>query len=305
MKKNLFEITEQEKNRILNMHINATNRHYIFEQVAQAPVDMVLGNQGQPVVGAQPAPQSLVNTPQQTAPQQPAPQQPAAQQPAAQQPAAQQPAAQQPAAQQPPAQQPADSDVKIINNLPGDPYEYKKQGDKYYFKLKSNPKSEKAKNLLKSGKYVNWTEATGGGLKYIKKLDWSKSEKLNLQTTPLSDLRVQNQTLATGQNQTQKLVDPVGDAQKVMPNIKNIDVTKQQQVAAWAKSPAGQYILSLPQEQREAGLDLLEKRNQDQTTRSLKNEIRLALGMKADNIFGRLGQGFQGFKQGYQGGQTA
>ena len=288
MKKNLFEITEQEKNRILNMHINATNRHYIFEQVAQAPVDTVLGNQGQPVVGAQPALQSLVNTPQQPAPQQPAPQQTA-------------------------PQQPADSDVKIINNLAGDSYEYKKQGDKYYFKLKSNPVSQNAKNLLKSGKYVNWTEATGKGLEAIKKLDWSKSENLNLQTTPLSDLRVQNQTLATGQNQTlatgqnqtQKLVDPVGDAQKVMPNIKNIDVTKQQQVAAWAKSPAGQYILSLPQEQREAGLDLLEKRNQDQTTRSLKNEIRLALGMKADNIFGRLRQGVQGFKQGFQGGQTA
>ena len=296
MKKNLFEITEQEKNRILNMHINATNRHYIFEQVAQAPVDTVLGNQGQPVVGAQPALQSLVNTPQQPAPQQPAPQQTA-------------------------PQQPADSDVKIINNLAGDSYEYKKQGDKYYFKLKSNPVSQNAKNLLKSGKYVNWTEATGKGLEAIKKLDWSKSENLNLQTTPLSDLRVQNQTLATGQNQTlatgqnqtlatgqnqtQKLIDPVGDAQKVMPNIKNIDVTKQQQVAAWAKSPAGQYILSLPQEQREAGLDLLEKRNQDQTTRSLKNEIRLALGMKADNIFGRLRQGVQGFKQGFQGGQTA
>ena len=87
MKKILFEVTDQEKNEILNMHRHATNRHYIFEQVVQAPVDTVLGNQGQPVVGAQPAPQSLVNTPQQPAPQQPAPQQPAPQQPAPQQPA--------------------------------------------------------------------------------------------------------------------------------------------------------------------------------------------------------------------------
>jgi hypothetical protein len=87
-----------------------------------------------------------------------------------------------------------------------------------------------------------------------------------------------------------------------MPNIKNLDFQKQSQVATWSQSPAGKYILALPAEQREAGLDNLEKRSGDQTTRNLKKDIRTALGMAADTSFGRLGQGVRGAVQGYQQG---
>ena len=94
----------------------------------------------------------------------------------------------------------------------------------------------------------------------------------------------------------------IGEAQKLMPNIINLDFQKQSQIATWSQSPAGKYILSLPAEQREAGLDNLEKRSGDQTTRNLRKDIRTALGMAADTSFGRLGQGVQGAVQGYQQG---
>jgi len=92
-----------------------------------------------------------------------------------------------------------------------------------------------------------------------------------------------------------------------LPGLNNIqDKTLQDAVLAWSTTPDGKYIISLPAEQRESGLDQLEKRKgPNQETRRLKNEIRLALGMRADNIFGRVKQGAQGFRQGFQGGQTA
>jgi len=39
-------------------------------------------------------------------------------------------------------------------------YDYKKVGDKYYFKLKDNPTSVAAKGYKTQGKFVDWTEAT-------------------------------------------------------------------------------------------------------------------------------------------------
>jgi hypothetical protein len=59
--------------------------------------------------------------------------------------------------------------VEMYNN--DKDYDYKKEGDKYYFKLKATPKSDKAKALLAQKKYVNWTEAKPGpGLDAIKTL---------------------------------------------------------------------------------------------------------------------------------------
>jgi hypothetical protein len=50
-------------------------------------------------------------------------------------------------------------------------YDYKKEGDKYFFKLKATPKSEKAKALLAQKKFIIWTEAKPGpGLDAIKTL---------------------------------------------------------------------------------------------------------------------------------------
>jgi hypothetical protein len=113
MKKNLFLITEEEKNRILSMHVKATSSQYLSEQE----------------VPSTPAP--AANTEQ----------------------------------------------AKILTFNDRD-YAYKKEGEKYFFKLQSNPASPSAQNYKKQGKFLNWTEAKGKGLESIKKLDF-KPETLN------------------------------------------------------------------------------------------------------------------------------
>jgi hypothetical protein len=47
----------------------------------------------------------------------------------------------------------------LLTNSDND-YDYKKENDKYYFKLKETPKSESAKKLKNQGKFINWTLAT-------------------------------------------------------------------------------------------------------------------------------------------------
>jgi hypothetical protein len=119
MKKNLFLISEEEKNRILGMHESATKRGYLTEQTAPA---------AQPTTGTQPTPTS---------------------------------------------------ETKVVNDQD---YIYKKEGDKYFFKLQPDPKSERAKRQLSQKKFIDWTEAKGKGLDEIKKLNWSQSEKLPQKT---------------------------------------------------------------------------------------------------------------------------
>jgi hypothetical protein len=59
--------------------------------------------------------------------------------------------------------------VEMYNN--DKDYDYKKEGDKYFFKLKATPVSEKAKAFLAQKKFINWTEATNKiALDAIKKL---------------------------------------------------------------------------------------------------------------------------------------
>jgi len=91
------------------------------------------------------------------------------------------------------------------------------------------------------------------------------------------------------------------------PNIGNIqDGNVVLRVCAWGDTADGQYILNLKPEQRETGMDLLEKRRNKNNpeTRALKKEIRTALGMAADTMLGRFGQrvkgAVQGAVQGYQ-----
>lgn len=137
MKKNLFLITEEEKNRILGMHIKATSSQYLSEQEV-------------PTTPAPATPAPATNTEQ----------------------------------------------AKILTFNDRD-YVYKKEGEKYFFKLQSNPASPSAQNYKKQGKFLNWTEAKGKGLEAIKKLDF-KPETLN----PLSvkDVKIGSttpQTLST------------------------------------------------------------------------------------------------------------
>ena len=49
-------------------------------------------------------------------------------------------------------------------------YDYKKEGDNYFFKLKANPASAKAQAYKKQGKFADWTAATGTAKDAIAKL---------------------------------------------------------------------------------------------------------------------------------------
>jgi uncharacterized protein YhaN len=49
-------------------------------------------------------------------------------------------------------------------------YDYKKEGDNYFFKLKETPASPKAQAYKKQGKFADWTAATGDAKDAIAKL---------------------------------------------------------------------------------------------------------------------------------------
>jgi len=134
--KKRFQISQEEKNRILNLHESRKIKEWnlITEQVT--------GNPQPPVVGATPPATSVTNIPIQTAP----------------------------------TNTPTNTTTTpkpnyedgVYNN--DKDYDYKKEGDKYFFKLKTNPVSPKAKALKKQNKYINWTEATGNSKIAISKL---------------------------------------------------------------------------------------------------------------------------------------
>ena len=91
--------------------------------------------------------------------------------------------------------------------------------------------------------------------------------------------------------------------QKQFPNIASVDSVTQGKIATWSKSPAGQYILNTPADQREKAMDNIDKMfGGDPLTKELKKPIRQALGMKADNIFGRVGSAVRGAVQGAKQG---
>jgi len=135
MKRRLI-ISEEEKNRILNLHETRKNKEWnlIGEQVTGKP--------GTPVVGATPEASSVTNTPTQAAPTTPTTPSNTPQKP--------------------------NNENGVYNN--DKDYDYKKEGNKYFFKLKANPVSAKAQALKKQNKYINWTEATGNALTAIAKL---------------------------------------------------------------------------------------------------------------------------------------
>jgi hypothetical protein len=316
MKKNLFVITEDEKKRILNLHKSATKRNYVFEQ-ATTPVDQnnpnmnpVTGNQGAPVVGAVTPQSSVANIPVQTAPTTPA---------AGTAPTTGTTApttgttAPTTGTTAPTTGTTPEKSIIMLNDLD---YEYKKEGDKYFFKIKPNAKTPKLQKLLKKGKFKDFTEAKPGTESFdaISKLNWAKGDKLDIKLA--SSMKVSSPLQATSQQvgaapaaglSSLTLKDPVGEAKKLMPYIGLLDPVKQKEVATWSTSPAGKYVLAQPVEQRENALDILEKRKGDQTTKTLKKEIRTALGMAADTALQRLGQGIKGavagFKKGAQGQQ--
>jgi hypothetical protein len=91
---------------------------------------------------------------------------------------------------------------------------------------------------------------------------------------------------------------------KITPGLSKLLPDMQTRVTAWTKTPSGQYILALTPQQRENGLDQLDRRGGDPETKAIKKEIRIALGMAADTRFGQIAQGVKGAVQGYQQGTS-
>lgn len=150
MKKNLFLITEEEKNRILGMHVKATKSQYLSEQAA--PVTTNTTTLAPATTNTTAAPEV---EPTSTAPE---------------------------------------SQVMSSNDRD---YAYKKEGDKYYFKLQPSPASASAQNFLKQGKFVTWTEAKGKGLEAIKKLSFKPDVMATLSAKDVKVTPTTPQTLST------------------------------------------------------------------------------------------------------------
>jgi hypothetical protein len=258
MKKNLFILTEEEKNRILNLHISATKSQYLSEQDATTPAS---------TTPESPTPTDTNQTPENK------------------------------------------NQILTFNDRD---YIYKKEGDKYFFRLQRNPASAKAQEFKKSGRFLDWTEAKGGSLDAIKKLNFQpenlttkKPTQIQTNTTPQTDLTAKTTTGTTvGGGGEQQIINPMEDAKKSLPKIDTLDAVKSREVIAWSKTPQGQYVLKTPADQREAALDNLDRIRGDKETRRLKKEIRQALGMAADTLAGRVGSaikgGVQGAKQGFR-----
>ena len=66
-------------------------------------------------------------------------------------------------------------------------YDYKKEGDNFFFKLKVSPVSEKAKSFKSQGKFLNWTKATGAGLEAIKTKVFKETPKQTTTTTTTTE----------------------------------------------------------------------------------------------------------------------
>jgi hypothetical protein len=172
MKKNLFLITEEEKNRILGMHMKATKSQYLSE-AGPFEDDQIPG----------------ANTPAGTT-QPPAP--------AAAPTAASTPTSATPTAASTPTSAAPESQIMTSNDRD---YAYKKEGDKYYFKLQPSPVSPKAQAYKKQGKFVDWTAATGGAKDAIAKLNFKPE---TMQTLSAKDVKI---TPTTPQNLAVTKVD--------------------------------------------------------------------------------------------------
>jgi hypothetical protein len=154
MKKNLFLITEEEKNRILGMHVKATKSQYLSEQAAPVTTNTTTLAPATTNTTAAPA-----AAPTATAPE---------------------------------------SQIMTSNDRD---YAYKKEGDKYYFKLQPSPVSPKAQAYKKQGKFVDWTAATGGAKDAIAKLNFKPE---TMQTLSAKDVKI---TPTTPQNLAVTKVD--------------------------------------------------------------------------------------------------
>jgi hypothetical protein len=163
MKKNLFVISESERERILGMHQSASNRHYLSEAGplldTDVPVDQTTGT---PATGTTEVPATGTT-------------------------------------EVPATGTPEAKGLNIINDKD---YEYKKDGETYSFRIKQTPTSANVLALQKQGKYADWTVATGKGLEAIKKLNFNDetadSVKMPIAAAPTKVTSTQTQLASAG-----------------------------------------------------------------------------------------------------------
>jgi hypothetical protein len=272
-------ITEAEKFRILGMHQNVIKKEFLNEQFAGAGNPTDLDITADPTATTPDATTSGATTPEKL----------------------------------------GALNNQVVQGPTGDPYQYKASNGKYYYAKKGD------KSNNGEPKWVEQTTPKGVAAIQQKILDLAKpqaatNDVVKMETKPLTKIGATTQTSGAT---TQTLGTTVGGGgsallgatgvalqqgmqqlQKQFPNIASVDATTQGKIATWSKSPAGQYILNTPTDQREKAMDNLDKMfGGDQLTKELKKPIRQALGMKADNMFGRIGSavkgGVQGIKQGF------
>jgi hypothetical protein len=322
MKKNLFVITESERERILGMHRSATNRQYLSEQEqyfkdATGKVQKTTGPV-LPPAGTTPITKDEYDAAMKTggvvqpAGPQNNPALNTTNQPASNQPASNQPASNQPASNQPASNQNKTIDYKSMGfsdvrackstapyilipkagmTLQGAQEKWKKMNCLGSANCKSgtSPFNTELVSALCDGKFSEITNVGTLPIKAPTQISSSSTSTTGTGTIPPTTTTT---TTATGtgiynaigmlnqqQNQSKLAGGPIADAEKVMPNIRKLDTQKQAEVAAWSKTPAGSYILSLPNEQRERALSNIERRRGDEATRKIRKEIRTALGM--------------------------
>jgi hypothetical protein len=117
--------------------------------------------------------------------------------------------------------------VQEVTNFDKD-YDYKKEGDNFFFKLKVSPVSEKAKSFKSQGKFLNWTKATGSGLEAIKTKVFKEIPK---QTTTTTTKPSSTETTTPAQPE-QTNVTPVEKTTQAQPEQTNVTPVEKTNVTA-------------------------------------------------------------------------
>jgi len=193
----------------------------------------------------------------------------------------------------------ADMSTKMVPGSAGDPYQYLQYQGKYFYAKRGATQWTEAKGDL------NDPKSPAGSIK-SRYFPATASSSATTATTSATTATTQVASGTTTGNTTTTTGSTSASTPSQLVGLSKLPTDIQDRITKWSQSPAGTYILSLPPEQREAGLDNLDRRRGDQETRALRKDIRIALGMAADKFLGRVQQGAQGlaqgFKQGFQGG---
>ena len=104
-------------------------------------------------------------------------------------------------------------------------YDYKKEGDNFFFKLKVSPVSEKAKSFKSQGKFLNWTKATGAGLEAIKTKVFKEIPRQTTTTTTTKPSSVETTTQAQPEQTNVTPVEKTTQAQPEQTNVTPVEKT--------------------------------------------------------------------------------